>query len=71
MCVNFQRGSRDNGKENGNYYMIFKGYKDNGKENGNYCMVQRCDNFHRVAKATIGGRGLYGHFARPKHFELG
>ena len=32
--------SRDNGKENGNYYSILGLYdKDNGKENGNYCSI--------------------------------
>ena len=30
---------RDNGKENGNYYIILGLYKDNGKENGNYYVI--------------------------------
>ena len=30
------RLSRDNGKENGNYYIISGLYRDNGKENGDY-----------------------------------
>ena len=28
--------NRDNGKENGNYYINLGLYRDNGKENGNY-----------------------------------
>ena len=31
--------TRDNGKENGNYYSILGLYRDNGKENGNYYSI--------------------------------
>ena len=39
---------RDNGKDNGNYYLLFLGfrvihgiYRDNGKDNGNYYLGLR------------------------------
>ena len=31
--------ARDNGKENGSYYIILGLYWDNGEENGNYYIV--------------------------------
>ena len=44
MKVWVYRDYRDNGKENGNYYIIigyigaiYRDTRDNGKENGNYC----------------------------------
>ena len=30
---------RDNGEENGNYYVVLGLCRDNGKENGNYYVV--------------------------------
>ena len=32
-------GFRDNGNEQGNYYVVYWGYRGNGKEHGNYYYI--------------------------------
>ena len=51
---------RDNGKSNGNYYIMLGVYKDNGKANGNYYKGYQpvCCCFH-LGKWHLEINGVY------------